>query len=217
MWMVDFDRDLARSRQLSKTAGVRANWKSDELDSAYLVGRHLAIVEARAHTASVEDHPQMTLQTHQARKLDVALGRVRIFYQQGREEFARAWEEFVIGLDLVVDRRVLENALRAQDFLNLIPDGLPVLEHQRQMRSDGKAAARFLGDAQRTQQWAHAIVRVHRQHFEWSYRSHASLLADRRLRRGHWRGEAVGLVSARQDFDRVEGAHADGLFNLDRG
>ena len=99
--MVNFDRNFADCRQLFKTVGVRAERESDELHRAYLVGRHLAVIEARANAASVENHPQMALQAHQAGKLDVALGRVRILDEQGREEFTRARQKFVVGLDLV--------------------------------------------------------------------------------------------------------------------
>jgi hypothetical protein len=172
MRMVGFDRDFACSRQLCETIGVRAEWKSDELDRAYLIGRHLAFIEARADAALVKNQPKMALEAYQAGKLDIALGGLGILDQQGREEFARPRDEFVVGLDLGVDRCVLEDALGAQDFLDLIPDRLPILEHQREMLPDGEAAACFLGDAQRAQQPAYAIVGRHGQHFEGTYGLH---------------------------------------------
>src|ERR1700680_2343584 len=104
----------------------------------------------------------MPLQAYQAREFAVALDRLGILDEQGGGELARTREKFVISLDLGVDRGVLEDALGAQDFLDLIPDGLAVLEHQREMRAHGEAAARLLGDAQRAQQRPYAIVSRHR-------------------------------------------------------
>src|SRR5271156_1695152 len=99
MWMINFDRDSASGRQFSEVAGFRAERKGDELNRAYLVGRHLALVKAGAGAASVQDHPQMTFQAHEAGKLHIALGRVCILDEQGCEELARARDEFVVGLN----------------------------------------------------------------------------------------------------------------------
>src|SRR5689334_23789088 len=108
--MIDLDRELARSRQFRETIGIGRDQEGDELHRAYLIGRHLALVEARRDAIFVKNEPQMMFQADQARKFNVALGWIRIFDEQGSEEFARARYQFVVGFHLGIDSRVLEDA-----------------------------------------------------------------------------------------------------------
>ena len=83
MRMVHFERDLAHCRQIAKPGGIGAEREGYELDRAYLSRRHLSFIEAGADALSVKNDPTMALESEQARKLDVAFGRVGIRDEQG--------------------------------------------------------------------------------------------------------------------------------------
>ena len=85
-----------------------------------------------------------------------------IFDQHRCREFARAREQFIVGIDFVANRVFSSKPLGSNHLLNLIPDALAILEQQCDMAAERKAMA-FLGcDDQRAQPRAQNFVL-----FEW--------------------------------------------------
>ena len=157
--MISLDRDLGHAAELQEPRRIDAlEREPDKLHRADFFVRHLALVESGRDLFRTDFQPQMTFEPDQPGQRGVAFLRVRIFDQQRRNQFARARNQLVVGVDFVLDRFAVRRFLRPDHFLDLVPLGLRVFENERQMRSDVQPAPLLLMDEQRPQSASHAFV-----------------------------------------------------------
>src|ERR1019366_6585918 len=93
----------------------------------------------------------MLLDANQTPQRRVALFCFGELYEQGCRDFAARRNQFIVGIDLMLDGGGVAKLLGANHLLDLVPDRRSVLEQERQMRSDREAPALLLMNKDRPQ------------------------------------------------------------------
>src|SRR5262249_19184688 len=78
-------------------------------------------------------------------------GRIVDLDEQRRAELARPAEELVVGVELVLDVALADDALDPHHLLHLVADGEPVLEEERQVLADVYTPRRLRSEHARTE------------------------------------------------------------------
>src|SRR5271166_1094461 len=99
----------------------------------------------------------MLLDPNQTPQRRVAFRRFGELDQQRRRNFASRGNQFIVGIDLMLDGGRVGKPLGANHLLDLVPDRRRVLEQERQMRSDGEAPALLLVNEERAENRSHAF------------------------------------------------------------
>src|SRR5258705_1383556 len=96
--------------------------------------------------AAADLHPDAAFDTFQLREHPAPLVGVRVLDQHRRLPVAAVGHERVVGIELVADTLLLEDALDAQHLLHLVADRQLVLEEQRDVLAQGDAAVLLVLD-----------------------------------------------------------------------
>src|ERR1700722_9340615 len=164
--MIGLDCYLAGRRELQELVLIEASKReTHELHGADAIGCDLPRIEAGRLAAIANADPEMTLETDQRTQCNVALSLVGVLDKHRGGKLARPRKQFVVSVDFVADGVLGGHSLGSHHLLNLIPNGLAVLEQQSEMFANREPAALLFGDNQRAQPRAQNLVLLERENF----------------------------------------------------
>src|SRR5579871_3555115 len=201
-----------------------------DLETEILDRRQLAVVRLRGIELGAHEDVALAAQIDVPRKPApfAQAPRALLFAldldEQRAAELSWTAEERVVGVDLVLDRRLVHDALDPQHLLNLVPDRCPVLEKKRQVSAQMNAAPSFDLHGHRAQRAAPVLVRRTVEDVGALHPAHRTFRYEHRLVAGHQtfasllvrRPEALAAVGAGQQRHRVQRLLPGVLLDLHR-
>ncbi len=117
------------------------------------------LVRDRRNPGEIGDlSPDMLLDTEQLGQLHATLGLVRILHHERRLPVGTVRNQWIVGVQLVLDACRLENPFDTQHFLDLVLHGQRIFEVQRGVRTDRQLAVLLVRHDTRTEIGPHLGV-----------------------------------------------------------